>query len=226
MPFKGFNSILFDFDSIIDIELSIIRWIASEYRDEKLDKFDKHRMLYTSLDDMKFMRVLGYHGQDLFKSFIIDEEYKSKYKDVLKMIYEEYSKEILTEKFIVKTAMSSLIKAYAKAGNGTISTAIRCDNEIEKDCIRLFDKDAKIEICSRKDIDMSNYGRLIVGDALSSMEYTINEPKSIVVLDFKENMNKDDITLIRSEPIVMLGDINEFTVISAYRNINKLDISG
>ena len=41
MPSKGFNSVLFDFDSIIDIELSTIRWISNEYRDDKLDKFDK-----------------------------------------------------------------------------------------------------------------------------------------------------------------------------------------
>ena len=120
--------------------------------------------------------------------------------------------------------MHSLIRAYAKAGNGTISTAIRCSDEIEEKCIRSFDKDVNIETCERKDVDMSKYGRLIIGDAMGAMEYTLKEPKSIVVLDFRENMAKDDITLIRPEPIVMLGDINEFTVISAYRSVNKNDI--
>lgn len=224
MPFKGFNSILFDFDSVIDIELSIIKWIAKEYRDEKLEKFNKHRLLYTSLDDMKFMRVLGYYGQDFFRSLIIDREYQDKYKDVLKSIYKEYQEEILTESNIVKTSMHSLIRAYAKAGNGTISTAIRCSNEIEKKCIRSFDTDVVIELCEKKDVDMSKYGRLIIGDAMSAMEYTLKEPKSIVVLDFRENMARNDITLIRPEPIVMLGDINEFSVISAYRSVNKSDL--
>lgn len=226
MPFKGFNSILFDFDSIIDIELSIIRWIAAEYRDEKLDKFDKHRLLYTSLEDMKFMRVFGYYGQDLFRSLITDKEYQNKYKDVLKSIYNEYANEILNNKTMIKTSMHSLVRAYAKAGNGTISTAIRCSNDIEEKCIRSFDGDVVIEKCERKDVDMSKYGRLIIGDALGCMDYAFREPKSIVVLDFRENMAKDDITLIRPEPIVMLGDINEFTVISAYRSVNKTDILG
>ena len=73
---------------------------------------------------------------------------------------------------------------------------------------------------------MSKYGRLIVGDVMDSLEYVFEEPKSIVTLDFRENMSKDDITLIRSEPIIMLGDINEFTVISAYRSIDKTKIPG
>lgn len=226
MPSKGFNSILFDFDSVIDIELSIIRWIATEYRDEKLEKFDKYRLLYTSLEDMKFLRILGYYGQDFFRSLIIDREYQDKYKDVLKSIYNEYSNEILAENNIIKTSMHSLIRAYAKAGNGTIFTAIRCSNDIEEKCIRSFDKDVYIEKCERKDVDMSKYARLVIGDALGCMEYVIKEPKSIAILDFRENMAKDDITLIRPEPIVMLGDINEFTVISAYRSVNKTDIQG
>ena len=226
MPSKGFNSVLFDFDSIIDIELSTIRWISNEYRDDKLDKFDKYRLLYTSLDDMKFMRVLGYRGQDFFRSLIIDEEYQDKYKDVLKAIYNEYEKEILSESNIVKTSMDSLIKVYSKTGNGVISTAIRCDNDNQENCVRSFDKDVVIEKCKRKDVDMSKYGRLIIGDVMGAMEYVIKEPKSIAVLDFRENMSKNDITVIRPEPIVMLGDINEFTVISAYRSVNKDEILG
>lgn len=226
MPFKGFNSILFDFDSIIDIELSTIRWIATEYRDDKLDHFDKHRLLYTPIEDMKFMRVMGYHGQDLFRSLIVGDEYKECYRTILDSIYNEYQKEILSEKNIIKTSMHALVRGYKKAGSGTISTAIRCRNDIEEQCIRSFDNEVSIEKCERKDVDMGKYGRLIIGDVMDSLEYVFKEPKSIVILDFRENMSKDDITLIRSEPIIMLGDINEFTVISAYRSIDKTKISG
>lgn len=226
MPFKGFNSILFDFDAIIDKQLSTIRWIAEEYRDDKLEAFDKHRLLYTPLDNMKFMRVMGYQGQDLFRSLIINEDYKKMHKEVLHNIYNQYIKDILSEKCLIKTSMHSLIRGYKKAGNGTISTAIRCTNDIEEQCIRSFDKEVNIEKCERKDVDMSKYGRLIVGDAMDALEYVFNEPKSIGILDFRENMLPNDITNLRPEPVVILGDINELTVISAYRSVDKTTISG
>lgn len=226
MPFKGFNSILFDFDSVIDIELSVIRWLANTYKDSELDNFDKHRLLHTSLDDMEFMRVFGYKGEDLFRSLITNEELKDKYIEILNSFYNEYESEILSKDNMMKTSMTNLISAYRKAGNGTISTAIRCDSEEQKKCIRSFDSIVPIELCERKDVDMSKYGRLIVGNVFDPMEYIFKEPKSIVVLNFRENMSVDNITLLRPELIISLGDINDFDVISSYRSVDTKNISG
>ena len=43
MAFKGFNSILFDFYSLIDIELSLLKFIKSEYKDIDLPNLDKNK---------------------------------------------------------------------------------------------------------------------------------------------------------------------------------------
>ena len=42
---SGMNSILFDFYSLIDKELSVIKFIAGEYKDDALNHFDKNESL-------------------------------------------------------------------------------------------------------------------------------------------------------------------------------------
>ena len=59
MGFKGFNSILFDFYSLVDIELSLINFIKGEYRDMDLPNLDKHRILYTDDSSWIFERHFG-----------------------------------------------------------------------------------------------------------------------------------------------------------------------
>ena len=218
MGFKGFNSILFDFYSLVDIELSLINFIKGEYRDMELPNLDKHRILYTDDNSWIFERQFG--KEDIFKSLIIGDEYKSKYKDIFDSIIKENEEEIITN-YAYPTAIDVLISAYKKAGDGVIHTAVQCENEFQKRYIESRYPGIKIEFASREDVDMSNYGRLIVGDYRNALKYNLEEPKSILILNYRENFNEKDSTQLKPELIIKFGDIHDISVISAYRDISQ-----
>ena len=161
MSFKGYNSILFDFSSIVDIEISVIRFIEGEYRDMELPYLDKNRIITSNDDTFRFYRING--KEDLFKSIIIGDEYKTKYSQIIDDIVEENESEILS-KYARKTAMGSLLRAYKLAGNGIIKTTIRCSNDIEKNYINNSFPWVDIVVGKRPKIDTSKYCRIIVGN--------------------------------------------------------------
>lgn len=214
MASKGFNSILFDFTSLIDMEITAINWIRDVFRDNALENFDKHKLLYMKMEDMKFHRVYG--AQDVFQSMISNPSMRKDWPHTLASIYTKYEKDIFSEKYACLTQMPTLISAYKKAGEGIIKTTVRCDNDIQAEFTSRIAPDASIEICEPENIDMSRYGRLVCGQFGQAIRYILNEPKSVLILNFRENFMENDITKLRPELIISLGDIHDIQVISAF----------
>lgn len=216
MP-KGFNSVLFDFDAIIDKEISVIRFIAAEYKDStSIDSFiDIDAIAGMDIDIMRFKRMYG--KEDLFRSLLLGDTNKDSYEAIIDLLFDRDQKEIFDGGYAFNTIMTTLISAFKKAGNGVIRTAIRCDNEDQKAYIRAFDREVPVIIKERKDVDMSKYGRLIVGHYKSALQYRLEEPKSIAVLNFRENFDSRDSTLLNPELVISLGDIHKIEIISAFR---------
>ena len=214
------NSILFDFDSIVDIELSTILWIRAVYRDSDLPNFDKHKIMYTPIDNFKFDRCLSSEG--LFKSLIIDDSNKERSEEILSKIYEANEEEIL--KYASITSCKALINGYKTAANGVIHCCVRVDNDVEKKFIEdLFEHSIPVYKEARKDFDMGPYTRLIAGYYKNAMEYKL-KMKSVMILDFRENFDEKDITCLNPELIIRLGDMNHLGVMSAYTSNGDLTI--
>lgn len=218
---SGTNSVLFDFYSLVDKKLSVIKYIAGEYRDAALNHFDKDRILYTPNDTWIFDRL--YNPEDVFRSIISDVSKKDSYEKIMEMIINRDEGNIW-KKYAFQTSLNRLITAYAKAGNGVIKTAVQCENELQKEYIQKLYQDTPIELGSRENIDMEKYGRLIVGDYKDALKYKLEGPKSILVLNFRENFTPGDITQLNPELIISLGDIHDIEVVSAYTN--EFDIKG
>lgn len=224
MASEGHNCVLFDFDSIVDIQISIIKWMAVEYRDYPIPTFDKHAIICDSIDEMKFKRL--YSSEGLFKSIIKDPDMKPRFREIIASFIKEYEEEIIG-KYAEFTAMVPLISAYSKAGNGIIKSTIRCDNEFQNEFVEKNVKGyTSIIVSPREEVDTSKYGRIISGDAFEIMKYKFHDPKSVVVLNYRENFSPKDITLITPELLVNLGDIHTVEAISAYRENEMPNISG
>jgi len=216
MP-KGFNSVLFDFDSIIDREISLIRFIAAEYKDSTgINSFiDIDAIANMDIDIMRLKRIYG--NEDLFRSLLVGDANKDNYESIINILFDRDQKEIFEGGYAFNTIMTTLISAFRKAGNGVIRTTIRCDNEQQKEYIRTFDREVSIIVKERKNVDTSKYGRLIVGHYKSALEYKLEEPKSIAVLNFRENFDSRDNILLNPELVISLGDIHKIEIISAFR---------
>ena len=220
MPFKGFNSILFDFDSIVDKEISLIKFFAGEYRESAtIDDFINIRSIP---DDtiLKFRRMFG--TEDLFRSLLVKLVDKDRYDQLINLFFDRDQKDIFENGYAFTTSMTILISAYKKTGNGIIRTAVRCDNEYQKDFVRSLDRDIPIIIKERKDVDMSKYGRIIVGQYSSALEYRFDEPKSILILNYMENFDSKDNTLLNPELVISLGDIHKIEIISAFQDDDSI----
>ena len=219
MPFKGFNSIIFDFDSIIDIEASLIRYFTRrDMRDyiPMINFIDMNKALLLNDDNIKFERLYG--KEDLFSSLLLNTDHKKVCRELIQKFFERDQKDILEGGFAFKTSMPILLTAYKKAGNGIIKTVVRCDNQDQVDFIhREIDSSINTIIATRDKVDMDKYGTLIVGYYTDALEYHIDDPKIIEVLSFRENFDKDNSTMLNPELIINLGDVNDIKIISAYR---------
>lgn len=208
------NSVLFDFYSLIDREISTIKFLAGEYRETALQNFDKHRVLYTSDLDWKLARTQN--KDDVFKSLMIGDEFKQHSESVLNALWADYEMCILG-KYAFKTNATTLISAYSKIGRGDIvKIAVYCENEAQKKFVTQEFPSVAIETGERKDVDLTKYNRVIVGNYKHALMYDYPGPKSIVVLNFSENYSKDDFTLLSPELVINLGDIHDIEIMSAY----------
>ena len=223
MPAEGQNCILFDFDSIIDIHISVIKWMAVEFKEYQLPMFDKYKIMNMSIEEMKFERL--YSTEGLFRSLIKDPTMKPRFREIVDEFYNKYEEEIITHAEF--TIMPTLISAYKKAGNGIIKCFVRCDNELQKKFVEdNVSGSPTVFVSSREEVDTSKYGRIISGDAFRIMEYKFYDPKSIVVLNYRENFSPKDITLITPELLINLGEIHSVEAISAYREEGMENING
>lgn len=224
MPFVGYNSILFDFYSLIDMKLSYINFLKNEYKDHSLNGFDKNKIMNMDIEQWKFNRIYGV--TDIFSSVLTDDVLLKHSDTVFDSLYRRDEEIIFKNQYSVLTSMVDLIKAYKKAGDGIIKTTIRCDSYEQKTFIEnIIDKPTVI-VQDKTKVNMSNYTRLVVGYYKDALKYILNEPKSILVLNFRENFTKDNMELLNPELVINLGDINDIQVVSAYRDLDEIESKG
>lgn len=219
MAFKGFNSILFDFDTVVDMKLSLLNWFKNKHKGN-IEFFSKD-FINLPLEDHKFKRIHGI--RDILVSAVnqevSDEDVDVVYKmcdNVLTSAWRDFEKELLENAIL--TDVYHLIRGYNAAGEGTIKAVVRCDTNAQSNFIHKFiSKDIMTIVQDRSDVDMGKYGRLVTGYYANAYKYKLMEPKSILVANYRENFARNDITLLNPELVINLGDINDIAVISVYR---------
>lgn len=204
---SGSNSILFDIDSIVDMEMTAIKYVSHEWSYAVLDT----AIIENNEISMKIKRS--------YRSSLFEDSLNTSYRGIglMQQVLDRDQKEIFESSHVSLTDLVSLLRAYKEAGGGLIKATIRCDNEFQKQFISTLDRDISVIVQPRKDVDTSRYGRIIVGNCMKALEYELNEPKSIVVLNFIENFDKEHDTQLHSEFILTFGDIHSIQIVEAYR---------
>lgn len=210
---KGQNSVLFEFGSIVDKTLSVIEYLRKYIKEYgEIDGFDVSKIG----DNLKFRRMFDYNCS-LFNACCTSDIFKNNSDAILNALYKRDSDIILFDKDNppVFTNALNLIKSYISVGNNSIfNIAVRCDTDEEEKCINEINQSIKVERCNRHDINMDLYGRIVCANYKEAMEYNIDSPKSIVLMNFSENFETSN--ELKTEFIIALGDINEIKVMQAY----------
>lgn len=219
MQSKGFNSILLDFFSVVDMELSLINFIVNEYKNSKLKFFNLEKINYIK-NTNDLIKARSNNEIGLFETIFVNTTNKDIHNIMMKLYYDNES--IILDKYAVTTNMKILIRAYQVAGGGAIKTTVRCDNETQKKFIQTTIGSTSIIICEREKVDMDNYGRLVIGYYRDALQYECESPKSILILDHRENFQKEDSTILQPELIINLGDIHSIKITWAYNKYTDL----
>ena len=205
---SGSNSILFDIDAIIDMEMTAIKYVVHEWPQTAISTED------NNCNDELRMKIKRIYGPSLF-----EDSLNSAYTGLglMDQILNRDQKEIFESEYVSLTDIVSLLRAYKEAGGGLIKTTIRCENEFQRQFISTLDRDISVIVQPRKEVDSSRYGRIVIGNCMKALEYELNEPKSILVLNFIENFDKKHRDQLHSEFILTFGDINSIQIVEAYR---------
>lgn len=211
------NSVLFDFYSLIDRDLSAIKYIKEEYGNS-ISIFDNDKIMNNSDTDWKILRT-----NEHMKSIISDDNYKDNFELIINDLYDRDINLILP-KYKFLTDLNKLLRMYRTVGNGKfVSISVQCESDIERMIIEELYPDVSIVQSNRNDIDIAKYGRVYVGCYKHALQYTFSGPVNICILDFADNFWDNAKQILRPEFIVQFGDIHDISVATAYDlNINDL----
>lgn len=212
------NNVLFDFSAIIDTEMSIFKFllknrdIACELKEViDIDKYNICREKVHTEKSLIYDRTQGPHG--LLREFIKPMKL-NEYLSLRDALYSSLQDVLLTDEYAEFTRARIVISAYNKTGNGIIQSTILCSSEEKKFLQKHIHANYLIDI--HENIDMSNISRIISGDFRNLLKVKLNGPRSIVILDYRENFLEEDITIPRPELVITLGDIHDIKVFQAY----------
>lgn len=193
---KKRNRILFDFESIVDLKLSLIKKKIYEKTGYPIQDFE--------LSNYKFLRM--YSEENILNDIEYDNE-------------EYYHPE-----YPVFTGMKILIESYQKEAAGLIDIVILCKDGIQQRIIKESFKNVKTLVSGRDNVKTLNFARIVLASPKHTLEFRDPTTVDFMILNFRENFIESDITMIDPKIISMVGDINTFTIAKAYPDI--LDPNG
>ena len=193
----GFNSILIDFDCLLDYKIGGVRILRDYYSDSPL--IDKQFLDNMTEDDY----LIAYHiaEGDPFKAALSDEA-KDSSDSILNEIRTRYPEKIID--YSPPTLLNSFIKLCLENGD------ILRINEIDSGRTGFSYKETR-------EIDLRNYARIMTDTSKHALAFGDPSVKSFVVLDYRENFTIiDGKRALDPELIYMFGDVNKIEYCNAY----------
>lgn len=222
----GFNSILIDFDCLLDYKIGGVRILRDYYSDSPL--IDKQFLDNMTEDDY----LIAYHNTegDPFKAALSDEA-KDSSDNILNEIRTRYPEKIID--YSPPTLLNSFIKLCLE--NGDIKITINLFNPLtekledsikdkfiseNREFLRINEIDSGrtgFSFKETREIDLRNYARIMTDTSKHALAFGDPSVKSFVVLDYRENFTIiDGKRVLDPELIYMFGDVNKIEYCNAY----------
>lgn len=219
---EGTNSIYITSDAIIDYPLSLCLYFLDhkdEYMYELPSFLDKNKF---DLNLMKFKRM---YWIDYIGDLIVQKEDKPFARVLIDgMISKIVHKDLFGSnyKYIVFTdTVKRFINGSNLFGGGNlISKTIKpLDGIGIKEEIKFLQEtfeNINIDTTPPEEVQTDKYGRFIFGYYKEAIRYNFNAPRSIVFMNYRENMDPNNINRLHPEAVIQLGDIHDLRVMEAY----------
>ena len=190
---KKRNRVLFDFESIVDIKLSAIRKYITENTGYPIHEFEMGTQKYDRMFSLKDpLENIDTSTQDLF--------------------HPEYP---------VFTSMKVLLHRFITDGNGIIVPKVLCKDTIQQRIIKDSIPEVKTLVGSRNQVKTINFARIVVGEAKHILEFNNPITVDFMMLNYRTNFTKEDPSIIDSDVLLKIGDVNAFTIVKAYPEVSE-----
>ena len=198
---------LFNFSSVIDINLSLLKLLIDKYDNPEYFKPFIHKV------DDYYLKCIIVNSETKNPLYIfLNEEHLDKADDIYNMLLE--SKDL--KHYYMPTSMMHLIPIYKSAD--CIDPYILCKNDEDADILKNRFKMSNI-IVSNEPISINKkFDTFYMGD-INDINKDLIEPEGIIfkVLSYKYNKEiKEGIDIPKVKPILKYIDLNTFAFIEPY----------
>ena len=206
---------LFEFETLIDLDLSVIMYIINNMNNSK----------YIDTDLLKNTTTInGLENRLLFReninplSIIIKKDYEDSIDDIYNELMKSHKKEI------VDNALPTDIMTFCNLGSsitGVVNNHVNCKDKIEEEYIHTFP--GKI-ITKINEYDLSAYNTLSAKTIDNLFDYKNLTNKKIFILNTRYNMMKD--YLIYKPEAMAVSTSNTMCIIDPYKNLTIPSMGG
>lgn len=206
---------LFEFETLIDLDLSVIMYIINNMNNSK----------YIDTDLLKNTTTInGLENRLLFReninplSIIIKKDYEDSIDDIYNELMESHKKEI------VDNALPTDIMTFYNLGSsitGVVNNHVNCKDKIEEEYIHTFP--GKI-ITKINEYDLSAYNTLYAKTIDNLFDYKNLTNKKIFILNTRYNMMKD--YLLYKPEAMAVSTSNTMCIIDPYKNLTIPSMGG
>lgn len=208
-----YNSILVDFDSLIDTDLGLLRLIKNEYNNPKY--LDSDYLNNVEYNVLVYSLVKRENENPL--TLVVKDNYIDSIEELRNQFFRDDYKKILKQSG--ETNLVSLIKQYIYSNQ--IDVTVLCKNKEEEAIIKnIYDKIKIIVENNYSNISIDKYDCLFFKKAKDLLKLKNVKVKNIYICNYNFNLQKNSDKLIDLEG---LEEVNEIYIIDAYdTNINAL----
>lgn len=182
----GYHNYLVMFNTLIDLDFSVLRMVQAEYNNPK---FVDQKVMNMTTKEVKFLLINRTEQNPLSICFKDNSIADSVYKEIMSTRYGDLLKE---DKYMSITGIFFLISVYSAMENTNVTVV--CGNELEEKIIKRYHKNINVKVVNRlSDIDVNEYTEFIFKSKYDVYKFnqTFSE-KRIILLNYRFNVFFDD----------------------------------
>lgn len=211
MKDKADNSILIQFDFMIDLDVALFKLIKKKYNNKDIVNQDIININNEKEIISLMINRTCINPLELF----IKGDTKDLYKDFMNNA--ELEKELLNE--AMASDIFGLMITFMKEAS-SVDITVLCKNQLESDFIKNLNNSLNtIIVNDYKTIDLSKYTVLYLKYFSSIMSFGNVAGKHIYVANARYNMDKEYDNNLDTALSILYGDVNILHTIDLYRNV-------
>ena len=216
---KNSSRLLFDFDTLVDLHLGVVKALQEDYPPGELSTVN-YSFLHQPFEKLKQFRVFGY-GKN-----VVQECFKGKPKESFTSIYETYLNQKRVYNRAPRTLIPRLIRVYGNSGfiKSTVLTHNVFEYQTASEILHGCNNCTIVQNANEKTIDVNQFARIHIGDIHDLDRYNPFDCTHIAVLNYGSNLQliDHDVILLR-EYVIQWGDTNQFEIIDSYNDVTCPD---